>query len=73
MSGAWRWARRHVTRLTARCDFEYALWQGFFLLVDPKRVYRTVFYHYQTKAKRVFSAFCVHADAFVCEKGTMGS
>jgi len=49
MSRALQWARRQVTRWTARCDFEFALWQGFFLVVDPKRVYRTVGYHYQTK------------------------
>ncbi|KAJ3237362.1 hypothetical protein HDU81_009584 [Chytriomyces hyalinus] len=30
-------------------DFEFALWQMLYLLVSPRRVYRNIFYHKQTK------------------------
>lgn len=30
-------------------DWEFALWQMSYLVLDPKRVFRTVFYHHQTK------------------------
>ncbi|KAI8620151.1 UNC-50 [Chytriomyces sp. MP71] len=30
-------------------DFEFALWQMLYLLISPRRVYRNIFYHKQTK------------------------
>ena len=32
-------------------DWEFALWQMAYLVADPRRVFRTVFYHHQTKAR----------------------
>ena len=29
-------------------DFEFALWQMLYLIISPKRVYRTVYYHKRT-------------------------
>ncbi|KAI8878052.1 UNC-50 [Backusella circina FSU 941] len=30
-------------------DFEFALWQMFYLIITPRRVYRNIYYHKQTK------------------------
>ncbi|KAI9338533.1 protein unc-50 [Obelidium mucronatum] len=30
-------------------DFEFALWQMLYLVISPRRVYRNIFYHKQTK------------------------
>ncbi|OMJ07045.1 Protein unc-50-like protein [Smittium culicis] len=30
-------------------DFEYALWEMLYLIINPKRVYRNIYYHKQTK------------------------
>jgi hypothetical protein len=43
----WMYLRR-LGRI-GQMDFEVALWQILWLLVSPKRVYRSVYYHKQTK------------------------
>ena len=43
----WQFVRR-VGRV-GQMDFEVAVWQMMWLLVSPKRVYRSVYYHKQTK------------------------
>ena len=38
-------------------DWEFALWQMAYLVADPRRVFRTVFYHHQTKARPLCSSW----------------
>ncbi|KAI8062827.1 UNC-50 [Gilbertella persicaria] len=48
-------SRKHSPALLRRLvrfpqmDFEFALWQMCYLLISPKRVYRNIYYHKQTK------------------------
>ncbi|CAG8475260.1 8390_t:CDS:10 [Paraglomus brasilianum] len=40
---------RRLFRFPQMVDFEFALWQMFYLCIAPRRVYRNIIYHKQTK------------------------
>ncbi|KAI8884025.1 UNC-50 [Backusella circina FSU 941] len=49
-------------------DFEFALWQMLYLLIAPRRVYRNIYYHKQTKNQwaRDDPAFLVLLASLLC-------
>jgi len=49
-------------------DFEFAIWQMVYLLIAPRRVYRNIYYHKQTKNQwaRDDPAFLVLLSVFLC-------
>ncbi|KAI9345776.1 UNC-50 [Pilaira anomala] len=59
-----------LTRLVRfpQMDFEFALWQMAYLLIAPRRVYRNIYYHKQTKNQwaRDDPAFLVLLASLLC-------
>ncbi|KAK4515633.1 uncharacterized protein ATC70_010584 [Mucor velutinosus] len=59
-----------LTRLVrfTQMDFEFALWQMAYLLIAPRRVYRNIYYHKQTKNQwaRDDPAFLVLLASLLC-------